>query len=124
MFRADRPGALEPVAWVTAIENERALVWIRFAPGESNDGAWRLAAIDAPTDLGAALELAVPPEVAGELGRRLSARVSRLFTEIVKESKRLQNCSPRGIRKTKTPTIKGTPATHSRETSPNTRRRR
>ena len=82
VYQAGVDRGLWPVAWVTAIEP--AAVRIRFAPGERvRDTGWRLVALDAPTGLGDAWRVAVPPEVAADLESRLSVRLERLLTEAI-----------------------------------------
>lgn len=82
VYQAGVDRGLWPVAWVVAVEPEA--VRIRFAPGEAVGGTrWRLVALDAPTGLGDAWQLAVPPEVAADLGPKLSARLERLLSEAI-----------------------------------------
>ncbi len=86
VFRADRTGALEPVAWVTGADG--GAVYLRFAPGEApaeyESQAFRLVSVGAPTGVGDSFDLAVPPDVAEELGKSISDRLERLFAETLK----------------------------------------
>jgi hypothetical protein len=82
VYQAGLDRGLWPVAWVVGVEADA--VRIRFAPGETVGGVrWRLVALDAPSGLGDAWQVAIPPEVAAELGGRLSARLERLLAEAI-----------------------------------------
>ena len=82
VYQAEVERGLRPVAWVVAVE--AAAVRIRFAPGEEVSGTrWRLLALDAPSGLGDSWQVAVPPEVAADLERKLSARLERLLAESI-----------------------------------------
>lgn len=84
VFRAAHADGLEPVAHVTKVESGAAC--LRFAPGSApggEGGSWRLVAWPAPSGLADAWEVAVPPETAAELGRKLSDRLGRVLEEVV-----------------------------------------
>lgn len=82
IYEAGVDRGLRPFAWVVAVEPDA--LRIRFAPGEFPGAQrWRLIALDSPSGLGDAWQMAVPPSVAAELGRSLSARLERLLADTV-----------------------------------------
>lgn len=83
IYEAGVDRGLRPVGWV--VEATPDAIRMRWAPGSSvKAGArWRLLVVDAPSGLGAAWNVAVPPDVAAELGARLRPRLERLLAESV-----------------------------------------
>jgi len=81
VYLAAEERGLRPVAYVVGVETDA--LRLRFAPGEAREGQWRLLALDAPSGLGDSWRMAVPPDVAADLGSRLSTRLKTLLTDAI-----------------------------------------
>lgn len=83
VFRLDAPGALRPLAHVLRVEagDGQGRVVLRFAPGEDEEGPWRLHAFPPSRKLRAAFEMAVTREAALRFGGAVAERLDRLWVE-------------------------------------------